>query len=88
MSSRYERSMKKIKKEKTKKRKKFIKALLTILIITSIIILIWGKFIEPNMLTTNDKKITNENIPENFNGLKIVHFSDFVCSGISCPFKT
>lgn len=76
MSSRYERSQKKLKKEKTKKRKKLAKILLTLLIIVSIFILIWGKFIEPNILTTNDEKIINQNIPENFNNLKIVHFSD------------
>ena len=50
-----------------------------IAIITSIIVVIvtiWGKLIEPNILTINDYKIENSSIPESFNGTKIVQFSD------------
>ena len=51
------------------------KAILTILTI-GIIISLYAYFVEPKMLKTNEIAITNEQISNTFNGLKIVHFSD------------
>ena len=51
------------------------KAILTILTI-GIIISLYAYFVEPKMLKTNEIAITNEQISNTLNGLKIVHFSD------------
>ena len=76
MPSRYERNEIIRKKSRNKKRKKFIKCLIPILLVILLLILVWGRFGEINILTANDYRVENENIPDNFNGLKIVHFSD------------
>lgn len=76
MPSRYERNEKIRKKSRNKKRKKFIKCFIPILLVIILLILVWGRFGEINILTANDYRVENENIPDSFNGLKIVHFSD------------
>lgn len=76
MPSRYERNERIRKKSRNKKRKKFIKCLIPILLVILLLILVWGRFGEINILTANDYRVENENIPDSFNGLKIVHFSD------------
>ena len=76
MGSRYEKNKRARKRASKKRRRKLTKVLISIFIILIISLLIWGKFIEVNLLTVNDEKIVNENIPDNFSGTKIVHFSD------------
>lgn len=57
--------------------KKFnIKSLIKILILGSIIILFYARFIGTNGLIVNEYGITDSNLPASFNGLKIVHLSD------------
>lgn len=76
MKSRYKKNKKMIKKEiKEVRRPKRIKILI---ILGTILLLLftWGKFVEPNLLTINDYKIVNENIPDSFKGIRIVQFSD------------
>lgn len=36
----------------------------------------YGFFVEPKLITVKEHKITIENLPDNFNGFKIVHISD------------
>ena len=76
MKSRYEINENKRKKEKSIKKKSFLKKLLFILIGILLILGIWGKFIEPNLLTVKEYNIKNDNIPNSFNGVKIIQFSD------------
>lgn len=76
MGSRYERNEKKRRKARKKKKRKFLKKLGIFLLFLLIFLLIWGKFIEPNLLTTNDYRITENSLPDSFDGVKIVHFSD------------
>ena len=50
---------------------------ISIVIVTIVsLILIFGFFIDPYILKTNEIKIVNSNITDNWNGLKIVHISD------------
>lgn len=76
MSSRYQRSKAKIEKERKKKRKKFFKFLIVFVIILISFLFVWGKFIEPGILVSNDGVISDKDIPSSFNGLKMVQFSD------------
>ena len=76
MKSRYEKNERKRKKEKKKKQKKLLKKLIILLTIILVFLICWGKFIEPNILTIKEYKITNQSLPNSFNGVKIVQFSD------------
>ncbi len=76
MKSRYEQNEKKRKIERKEKNKTRIKKLLIFLSIILTILIIWGKFGEPNLLLINDYKIENSSLPESFDGTRIVHFSD------------
>lgn len=59
------------KEQKNKKTKIFIYLLFFITLL-----LLYSHYIEPNNLTIKEYKIENKNIPNSFDGLKIVHFSD------------
>lgn len=67
-----------IEKEEKEKKSKLIILLYffigIILIIT--IIAIYARYIEPKILIVREYKITNNLIPDNFHGIKIIHFSD------------
>ena len=76
MKSRYERNEQKRKLERREKKKGVLIKVIIILAILLIFLAIWGKFIEPNILTINDYKIESKDIPDSFNGSKIVQFSD------------
>lgn len=39
-------------------------------------LILYGRFIEPTLLKVNEYNIESKNIPETFDGAKIVHFSD------------
>ena len=56
--------------------KKFFIKLFTVLILLSIFIFVYEKYISCKSLKTNEIKITTNLITDNFNGLKIVHISD------------
>lgn len=76
MKSRYKKNEEMRKKERQEvTRPRRIKAFI---IIGSILLILftWGKFIEPNLLVINDYKLENENLPESFEGTRIVQFSD------------
>ncbi len=53
-----------------------MKKIIISIILLILIILGYGFFLNPNMLTTKDYKITSSKIPESFKNLKIAHFSD------------
>lgn len=55
--------------------KKFLKWLCTIFLII-ILIIIYARYIGTMGLTTKEYSIIDQDIPSNFDGLKIVHFSD------------
>lgn len=76
MPSRYEINETKRKKEKSKKNKKLAKKLVIFLILILLVLGIWGKFFEPNLLSVKEYKLSSNEIPSSFNGVKIVHFSD------------
>ena len=53
----------------------FLKLFFIIVLIIGLIIA-YGFFIEPKLITVKEQKITINNWPNNFNGFKIVHISD------------
>lgn len=55
--------------------KKWIKVLIIFILLISLIF-IYGMFIETNMLVTREYKVSEKNILNSFDGLKIVHISD------------
>lgn len=60
-----------MKKDKKKKRNIFIYILFFITLL-----LLYSRYIEPNKLIIKEYKIENKLIPDSFDGIKIVHFSD------------
>ena len=83
MMSREEKSNKLLKEmkkdEKRKKVHKVIKILLIIffLIITFVFLLfIYMRFVATSNLIVKEYKVLNNNLPDSYNGLKIVHFTD------------
>lgn len=83
METRVSKNKKQLKEDKKRvknKRKERLKKSRTKirLIILSIITLfvIYGLFIEPRILLVNEVKLESKDIPNSFDGIKIVHFSD------------
>ena len=76
MKSRYKINEKKRRKERMAKYKIRYKKFLLILTIIILLLIVWGKFGEPNLLMINDYKIESETLPNSFNGIRIVQFSD------------
>ncbi len=81
MLSREEKNKKyveEINKEKTIKITKIILKVLLILIIIFGIIFFYGHFYELNRFNTHEYLIKDTNIPDEFNGVKILHFTDML----------
>ncbi len=81
MISREEKNKKyveEINKEKTIKITKIILKVLLILIIIFGIIFFYGHFYELNRFNTHEYLIKDTNIPDEFNGVKILHFTDML----------
>ena len=53
----------------------FLKLFLIIILIIGLIVA-YGFLIEPKLITVKEQKITINNLPDNFDGFKIVHISD------------
>lgn len=64
------------KKQRKEKRKKFFRRALIVFILAIAFILVYGFYIEPNILTTHEYKLSSAAIPDSFYGIKIVHFTD------------
>ena len=56
------------------KKKLIIAGIIIALLITGIIL--YSHFVGPKGLIVKEQKIVNKKLPESFNGLKIIHFSD------------
>lgn len=52
------------------------KRILIYIIFFTLLLVLYGKYIEPYNLIIKEYKIENNNLPNSFNGLKIIHFSD------------
>ena len=78
-NTRQERTKKtrqKIEKEKRFNFSNFIIRLLLIIILSICCVLLYSRYTATTGLITNEYKITNNKIPDSFNGFKIVQFSD------------
>lgn len=64
------------KKDKRKKIAKRIFKVLLIIFITVLSFLLYNYYVTTNGLMVNEKRIVENNIPDSFNGCKIIHFSD------------
>jgi len=56
--------------------KKFLKIFLVLFILLGVTFYLYIRYLEPSIIKVNEQAIINSNLPESFNGLKIVHFSD------------
>ena len=54
----------------------FLKNILITFVIVIVLFFTYAHFIEPSILKTNEYKIESPNIPDTFNGIKMVHLSD------------
>lgn len=64
-----------MKDQENKKNNKFINTIL-FLIIIFILLCLYARIIEPKLLIIKEYKVESETLPSNFDGIKIVHFSD------------
>lgn len=68
-----------IKEENRALRRKIVLTSLKIiflLIIISLLFYLYTTYISSKLITVNEERIANENLPESFEGFKIIHFSD------------
>lgn len=63
-------------KNESSKTKKILKSFLFILLLIGILFYLYIGHIEPNIIKINEQAIINTELPSEFNGFKIVHFSD------------
>lgn len=76
MKSRYEINENKRKQEKAEKKRSFLKKFIIFLIFVFVLLGLYGKFVEPNMLAVKEYNIESKDIPDSFEGVKLVQFSD------------
>lgn len=68
--------LREIKKEKKKKRRKLSLKVFLVFTIVLGLIFCYARFVEVNLLDVKEYKINSELVPDNFNGVKLVQFSD------------
>ena len=81
MTSREEKNKKyveEINKEKTIKVTKIVLKSLAIIILVFTLIFLYAHFYEPMRFQTSEYLIKDSNIPDDFNGIKILHFTDLL----------
>lgn len=86
MTSREEKNKKyvdEINREKTIKITKIILKILFVIITIFALIFLYAKFYEPNQLETREYVIKDVLIPEEFNGIKVLHFTDILYGSIT-----
>lgn len=86
MISREEKNKKyvdEINKEKTIKVTKIVLKILLIIIIVFALIYLYSRFYEPNRYVTHEYLIKDVKIPDEFNGVKILHFTDTLYGSIN-----
>ena len=74
--SRYKRNKKQRKEETKKERISFFRKLILTILFIVLLTGAYSYFIAPNKLIVRDIKVVNSNLPQSFNGLRIVHFTD------------
>ena len=67
-----------IKKEKTIKITKIVLKVFAVILITFTLIFLYARFYEPYKFQTNEYVINDKQIPNTFNGVKILHFTDIL----------
>ncbi|MBQ8472466.1 MAG: metallophosphoesterase [Bacilli bacterium] len=70
------------REDRNKKIKKIVKVVSIILIVVTSIIT-YGMFIGAKIININEYKITNNQIPNSFHGVKVVHISDLLFNSLS-----
>lgn len=86
MTSREEKNKKyvdEINREKTIKITKIILKILFVIITIFALIFLYAKFYETNQLETREYVIKDVLIPEEFNGIKVLHFTDILYGSIT-----
>lgn len=61
--------------EEKKSKKTFINIFI-ILVILCVGIYLYARYVEPSLLIHNEYRISNEKLPESFDGIKIIHLTD------------
>ena len=86
MTSREEKNKKyvdEINREKTIKITKIILKVFLVIIVIFSSIFLYAKFYEPSKLVTHEYLIKEASIPDDFNGVKVVHFTDILYGSIN-----
>ncbi len=86
MTSREEKNKKyvdEINKEKAFKITKIILKILFIIILLLGILYFYARYYEPNRLETHEYLIKDTHIPDEFNGIKVLHFTDILYGSIN-----
>ena len=86
MTSREEKNKKyvdEIKKEKALKATKIVIIILLIIVIIFGLLFFYARYYETNRLITHEYLINDISIPDDFNGTKIVHFTDLLYGSIT-----
>ncbi len=68
--------LKEIRKEKKDKRRKLSLKVFLIFLVVLGLIFCYARFVEVNLLDVKEYKLENELVPDNFDGLKLLQFSD------------
>lgn len=75
-SEKNKKKQQEITNEKIKKKSSFIIRFLSILALCIFLIVIYCRYTETSGLIINEYKITNSKLPDQFHGIKVIHFSD------------
>ena len=60
------------------KKPHILRRLLFFIILILVLVFLYGRYVEPNLILVNECNIKNNNIPNSFNNFKIAHFSDIL----------
>ena len=81
MTSREEKNKKyvdEIKREKTTKIIKISLKIFGVIVLVFTLLFLYSYYVEPNNIETHEFLIKDSNLPKEFNGIKILHFSDLL----------
>ena len=70
------------REDRNKKIKKIVKIVSIILIVVTSII-IYGMFVGAKVFNINEYKITNNQVPNSFHGVKVIHISDLLFNSLN-----
>ena len=66
------------KEEKEEKNSSKLRVFIILVILIISLVIIYGRFVEPNLLLVNEQNIEDNTLDKTFGTLKIVHFSDIL----------